>query len=70
MRGDRDTAVDRFGVAVSTAIEWVQAWRQTGSSQPRPQGGGNRSHRIEAYAEEILALAEETRIRNTPFLQA
>ena len=27
---------------------------------PRPQGGDHRSHRIEAHAEEILALVDET----------
>ena len=30
-----------------------------GQSPPRPQGGDNRSHRIEAQGEEILALVEE-----------
>jgi len=52
-------AAERFGVAVSTAIKWVQRWRQTGSTEPRPQGGDKRSHRIEAHAPEILALVEE-----------
>ena len=56
----RRAAAERYGVAVSSAIKWVQAWRHTGSFEPRPQGGDNRSHRIEAYAAEILALVEET----------
>ena len=56
----RRAAAKRFGVAVSTAIKWVQAWYRTGSYQPRAQGGDNRSRRIEAHAEEILALVEET----------
>jgi transposase len=56
----RRAAAERFGVAVSTAIKWVQQWRKTGSFRPRPQGGDNRSHRIEAHGEEILALVEET----------
>ena len=29
-------------------------------SRSRPQGGDHRSHRIEAHAEEILALVDET----------
>src|SRR3990172_10774864 len=56
----RRAAAARFGVAVSTAIKWVQAWRQTGSYHARPQGGDNRSYRIEAHAEEILAPVEAT----------
>ena len=56
----RRAAAKRFGVAASTAIKWVQQWRKTGSFRPRPQGGDNRSRRIEAHGEEILALVEET----------
>ena len=53
-------AAARFGVAASTAIKWVQRWRRTGSVRPRPQGGDNRSQRIEAHAEEVMQLIEET----------
>jgi transposase len=56
----RRAAAERFGVAASTAIKWVDRWRRTGDIRPRPQGGDYRSHRIEAYAEEILALVDET----------
>ena len=56
----RQATAKRFGIGVSTAIKWVQAWYRTGTYQPRPQGGDNRSHRIEAHGEEILALVEET----------
>ncbi len=56
----RRCAAERFGVAASTAIKWVDQWRQTGSIRPQPQGGDKRSHRIEAHAEEILALVAET----------
>jgi len=56
----RRAVAERFGVAPSTAIRWVQQWRRTGSVRPRPQGGDNRSHRIEAHADEILALVDET----------
>jgi transposase len=48
------------GVAVSTAIKWADQWRCTGDVRPRPQGGDKRSQRIEAHAEEILALVEAT----------
>jgi transposase len=55
----RRCAAKRFGIAASTAIKWVDQWRRTGDVRPRPQGGDNRSHRIEAHSEEILALVEE-----------
>jgi transposase len=56
----RRSAAERFGIAASTAIKWVDQWRRTGSIRPQPQGGDKRSHRIEAHAEEILALVDET----------
>ena len=56
----RRSAAKRFGIAPSTAIKWVSAWRRTGSWRPRPQGGDRRSQRIEARAEAVLALLDET----------
>ena len=56
----RRAAAERFGVAPSTAIRWVQSWCETGRLDPKPQGGDKRSHRIEAHAEALLALIEET----------
>ena len=56
----RRAAADRFGVGASTAVRWVARWRITGSRVPLPQGGDNRSHRIEAHRAEILALLEAT----------
>ena len=55
----RRSAAKRFGIAASTAIKWVDQWRRMGHVRPRPQGGDHRSHRIEAHAEEIVALIEE-----------
>jgi transposase len=49
-------AADRFGVAASTAVKLLQRWRETGTSRPRPQGGDQRSHRIEAHADRVLGL--------------
>ena len=56
----RRSAAQRFGVAASTAIKWADQWRWTGDVRPRPRGRDHRSQRIEAHAEEILALIEET----------
>ncbi len=55
----RRGAARRFGIAPSTAIKWVHAWRRTGSYRSRAQGGDRRSQRIEARAEVVLALVEE-----------
>lgn len=56
----RRSAAKRFGVAASTAIKWVEQWHRTGAVAPRPRGGDHRSQRLEAHAEEILGLIEQT----------
>jgi transposase len=56
----RRSAARRFGVAASTAIKWMDQWRRTGTVAPRPRGGDRHSARIEAHADEILGLIEET----------
>ncbi|WP_235720846.1 IS630 family transposase, partial [Magnetospirillum molischianum] len=53
-------AAKRFGVAASTAIKWVSRWRSEGHAVSRPRGGDRHSHRMEALAEEILGLVEQT----------
>ena len=35
----RNEAASRFGVAVSTAVNWVRRWRETGSVAPGQMGG-------------------------------
>lgn len=56
----RRGAAKRFGIAPSTAIKWVDAWRRGGGYRPGRQGGDRRSQRIEAHAAALLALIEET----------
>jgi transposase len=51
----RRAAAERFGVAVASAIRWVGAWRATGATGAKPQGGDQRSYRIEASKDVILA---------------
>ena len=51
----RRAAAERFGVAVASAIRWVRAWHSTGATCAKPQGGDQRSYRIEAFRDVILA---------------
>lgn len=54
--GSRQAVAERFGVVSSTVTKLVQRLKRTGSLAPGRQGGDRRSGRIEAHAEEILAL--------------
>jgi transposase len=54
----RNAAAERFDVAVSTAVRWVRAFRETGARAPKPKGGDLRSHRIELYGDVIFAAIE------------
>lgn len=53
-----NAAAARFGIAVSSAVRWVRAWRAEGRATALPQGGDLRSHHIEAYRDVILAAVE------------
>ena len=46
----------RFEVSASSAIKWVQRWRENGSMVAKPTGGDRRSHRIAAHKDYLLAL--------------
>jgi transposase len=52
----RRAVADRFGVVASTVTKLVKHVARTGSLEPAKQGGDRRSGRIEAHAEELLAL--------------
>lgn len=56
----RRSAARRFGVAASTAIKWLDQWQREGRVSAKPVGGDRHSHRMEAYATEILALVAKT----------
>ena len=56
----RRAAAVRFGVAASTAVKWVERWRREGRMEAKAYGGDRHSHRMEAHAEEVLALIAET----------
>lgn len=53
----RRAAAEVFEVAASTAVKWMQCWRDTGSSAPKPRGGS--TSRLEKHAAVILALVDE-----------
>ena len=53
----RCEAAERFGVSVSSAVRWHQAWRNDGTYEAKPCGGSRSP--LEAYAEEIIALVED-----------
>ena len=54
----RNAAAERFGIAVSTAVRWARAFRESGTLAARPKGGDLRSHRIEAFGEVIFAAID------------
>lgn len=56
----RRQAAERFGVSVSSAIRWVGEARQSGRTAALAQGGDQRSHRIEAEADFLLACIAAT----------
>ena len=55
----RRSAVKRFA-SHPRAHPLDGQWERDGHVSPRPQGGDNRSHRMEAFAAEVLNLVDET----------
>ena len=55
----RRAAAERFGVSAASAVRWTKAWRESGSVRAKPQGGDQRSRRIETYREAILGAVAE-----------
>ena len=60
----------RFRVSASSASRWCGRANETGDVAPKPRGGDQRSHRIEAHAEAILARDQEQPTRFLPELRA
>jgi transposase len=54
----RRQAAKRFSVSPATAIRWYESFARQGRLTPKPQGGDQRSHRIEAHSELILQTCE------------
>ncbi len=55
----RNQAAAIFGVAVSTAVNWVRRKKETGSVAARPQGGDKRSEIVGATVDWILGLVKK-----------
>ena|SRR6478672_2777895 len=55
--GSRREAAEQFQVGISTAIRWVQRFREDGTSEPMPRGGSTSP--LEKYFPQILALIRE-----------
>ena len=54
----RHQAAERFGVSLASASRWCGQFAREGHVAPKPMGGDQRSHRIEAHAELVLSLYE------------
>jgi len=54
----RRAAGERFEVSAASAVRFVSEWRQNGATSANPQGGDQRSHRIEAFREMILSASK------------
>jgi len=59
----RRRAAKLFGVAISTVIDWIDAWRKEGRLSAKPMGGDHRSRLTEERAwllERIAAVPDLT----------
>ena len=57
MGASRREAAERFDVSASSAVKWLQRWRDSGSAAAKPRGGGVSP--LEKFAAQILALIAE-----------
>jgi len=57
MGASRHEAADRFEISVSSAVKWLQRWRESRSAAPKPRGGSVSP--LERRAERILAVIAE-----------
>ena len=53
----RREAAESFNLCPSSAVKWLQRWRDTGSAKAKPTGGSR--SRLEKHAKELLALVAE-----------
>ena len=60
--GSRRDAAEHFEVSASSAIRWLQRFREDGTCEPMPRGGS--ASPLEKYSQRFLALIGEQRDRN------
>jgi transposase len=53
----RHEAAEHFEVSVSSAVKWLQRWRESKSAEPKPRGGSVSP--LEKCAEQVLAVIAE-----------
>jgi transposase len=53
----RREAAENFNLSPSSAVKWLQRWRDTGSAKARPTGGSTSP--LEEHAEWLLVLVSE-----------
>jgi transposase len=53
----RREAAERFEISPSSAVRWLQHWRDHGVCAPKPRGGSRSV--LEDYAQRILCLVDE-----------
>ena|SRR5271165_3845124 len=57
MGASRHEAADRFEVSVSSAVKWLQRWRESRSTTPKPRGGSVSP--LEKRAARVLTVLTE-----------
>jgi transposase len=50
----RREAAESFNLCPSSAVKWLQRWRDTGSAKAKPSGGSRSP--LEKHAKELLAM--------------
>jgi len=55
--GSRREAAEHFQVSASSAIRWLQRFREDGTSEPMPRGGG--ASPLEKYSPQIIDIIRE-----------
>src|SRR5437588_2615012 len=55
--GSRREAAEQFDVSVSSAIQWMQCFRENGTFEPMPSGGSTSP--LGKHSRQILALISE-----------
>jgi transposase len=57
MGASRRETAERFDVSASSAVKWLQRWRDSGCAAAKPRGGGVSP--LEKFATQILAVIAE-----------